>query len=488
MTSSNLYSTELTAFLNEVLAFANRIQCEKMFPVHNPANGEKIAEIPDCGAEEAIAAIASAKCAFPSWSARTAKERSGVMRRWHKLILDHQHVLGELLTLEQGKPISEAVSEIAFGANFVEWFAEEGKRVYGDIVPTHAPDKRCLVLKQPIGVVGAITPWNFPNGMVTRKASPALAAGCTIVIKPSEDTPLSAVALAMLAEQAGFPNGVLSIVPASRPDVIGAVLTSSSDIQKLSFTGSTRVGKILMRQCADTVKKVSLELGGNAPFIVFDDADIEAAVAGAMATKFRNAGQTCISANRIYVQSSVMEKFSKRFAEAVALLRVGDGIDPATKIGPLINANAVEKVRGLVSDALAKGAKSIHSPPLIELQGNYFPPTILTDVTADMNIAEAEIFGPVAPLFAFESEKEVVEAANETRYGLAAYFWSRDIGRIWRVAEALEYGMVGVNEALSSNEAAPFGGVKESGIGREGSRYGIDEYVEIKYVALGGLG
>jgi succinate-semialdehyde dehydrogenase/glutarate-semialdehyde dehydrogenase len=391
------------------------------------------------------------------------------------------------LTLEQGKPLAEARGEILFGANFVEWFAEEAKRVYGDIVPTHAVDKRCLVLKQPIGVVGAITPWNFPSGMVTRKVAPALAAGCTIVVKPAEDTPLSALALAVLAEEAGLPAGVMTIVTASHAAEVAGVLTASPDVRKLSFTGSTRVGKLLMRQCADTVKKLSLELGGNAPFIVFDDADLDAAVAGAIATKFRNAGQTCVSANRIYVQAGVIHAFAERYAGAIAALAVGPGLAQGVQVGPLINAAAVAKVDGLVQDALAKGAVASLGGGLHALGGNFYQPTLLSGITADMAIAHAEIFGPVAALTPFDTEAEVIALANDTPYGLAAYFWSRDLGRVFRVGEALEYGMVGANEVLTSNEATPFGGIKESGVGREGSRYGIEDFVEIKYLALGGI-
>ncbi|KKC26117.1 succinate-semialdehyde dehydrogenase [Sphingomonas sp. SRS2] len=471
--------------LREALDFA-RPACAS-FAVFDPSNGAHIADVPDHGAEATEAAIAEAKAAFRPWSKRTAKDRAAILRRWHGLIVDNADALGEILTLEQGKPLAEARGEILFGANFVEWFAEEGKRIYGDVVPNHAPDKRCIVLKQPIGVVAAITPWNFPSGMITRKVSPALAAGCTIVVKPAEDTPLSALALAVLAERAGLPAGVMSIVTAAKAAIVAGVLTASPDIRKLSFTGSTRVGKLLMSQCADTVKKLSLELGGNAPFIVFNDADIDAAVAGAIICKFRNAGQTCVSANRIYVQAGIIEEFSERLAADAAKLIVGGGRDSGTTIGPLINAAAVMKVEGLLQDALAKGAKALQGGGRHVLGGNYLEPTVLSGATPDMQIASEEIFGPVAAIYSFADEDDVVRIANDTRYGLAAYFWARDIGRIWRVAEALEFGMVGVNEVLSSNEGAPFGGVKESGIGREGSRYGIDDFVEIKYVALGGL-
>jgi succinate-semialdehyde dehydrogenase / glutarate-semialdehyde dehydrogenase len=459
----------------------------RTFAVVNPANGAHIADVADRNGDDMHAAIASAKAAFPAWSARTAKERGAILRRWHGLVVDQADVLAEILTLEQGKPLAEARGEILFGANFIEWFAEEAKRVYGDIVPAHAPDKRCLVLKQPVGVVGAITPWNFPSGMITRKVAPALAAGCTIVVKPAEDTPLSALALAVLAADAGLPEGVMTVVTAAHAAEVACVLTASPDVRKLSFTGSTRVGKLLMRQCADTVKKLSLELGGNAPFIVFEDADLDAAVAGAMATKFRNAGQTCVSANRIYVQSGVMAAFAQKYAVAVRALNIGDGFEGGTQIGPLINAAAVEKVDSLVQDALGKGAVAVLGGGRHGRGGNFYAPTILTGVLPEMDIAHAEIFGPVAPLTPFETEAEVIARANDTPYGLAAYFWSRDIGRVFRVAEALEYGMVGANEVLTSNEGTPFGGIKESGMGREGSRYGIEDFVEIKYLALGGI-
>ncbi len=462
-------------------------KASRTFPVLNPANGTHIADVADQGADDMRAAIANAKAAFPGWSARTAKERGSILRRWHGLVVENADALGEILTLEQGKPLAEARGEILFGANFIEWFAEEAKRVYGDIVPAHAPDKRCLVLKQPIGVVGAITPWNFPSGMITRKVAPALAAGCTIVVKPAEDTPLSALALAVLARDAGLPDDAMQIVTAAKAAEVAEVMTTSPDVRKLSFTGSTRVGKLLMRQCADTVKKMSLELGGNAPFIVFEDADLDAAVAGAMATKFRNAGQTCVSANRIYVQSGIIEIFAKKYADAVRALNIGDGFEANAQIGPLINAAAVEKVESLVQDAVEKGAVAVLGGARHERGGNFYAPTILTGIRPDMEIAHAEIFGPVAPLTPFETEAEVIARANDTPYGLAAYFWSRDIGRVFRVAEALEYGMVGANEVLTSNEGAPFGGVKESGIGREGSRYGIEDFVEIKYLALGGI-
>ena len=485
MTQTLPISPTAIALLDRALALG--APASATFAVLNPADGSHVADVADRSADDMRTAIRAAKAAFPAWSARTAKERGAVLRRWHGLILEHQHALAEILTLEQGKPLAEARGEILFGANFVEWFAEEAKRVYGDIVPAHAPDKRCLVLKQPIGVVGAITPWNFPSGMVTRKVSPALAAGCTIIVKPAEDTPLSALALAVLAEEAGLPEGVMTIVTAAHAPAVAEVLTASPDVRKLSFTGSTRVGKLLMRQCADTVKKLSLELGGNAPFIVFDDADLDAAVAGAIATKFRNAGQTCVSTNRIYVQSGVIDSFAERYATAIRALVVGDGFAEGTTVGPLINAAAVTKVDGLVQDALAKGATAMLGGAAHARGGNFYQPTVLSGITRDMEIAQAEIFGPIAPLMPFETEAEAIALANDTPYGLAAYFWSRDIGRVFRVGEALEYGMVGANEVLTSNEGAPFGGVKESGVGREGSRYGIEDFVEIKYLALGGI-
>ena len=466
---------------------SNFVKSTKTFAVTNPVDGSHIADVADMGASETKSAIAAAKAAMPAWAAKTAKERANILRAWFNLIMENQEQLAHLLTLEQGKPLAEAMGEIAYGASFIEWFAEEGKRIYGDIIPSHGADKRILVLKQPIGVVAAITPWNFPNAMITRKVGPALAAGCTAVVKPAEDTPLSALALALLAEQAGLPSGVLDIVPTRDAAPVAKVLTDHVDVKKLSFTGSTRVGKLLMKECANTVKKVSLELGGNAPFIVFEDADLDAAVVGAMMSKYRNAGQTCVCANRILVQSSVMDEFSAKLKIAVEALSVGDGMTSGVTTGPLINPAAVAKVQGLVQDALSKGAKAVIGGDVHALGGNFYQPTILTGVTPDMDIAHAEIFGPVAPLFSFEDEAEALSMANDTPYGLAAYFYARDMGRVWRVAEALEYGIVGINEGIISTEAAPFGGVKESGVGREGSKYGIDDYVEIKYLCMGGL-
>ena len=410
-----------------------------------------------------------------------------MLRRWYELILANQEDLARLMTLEQGKPLAEARGEVAYGAAFIEWFAEEGKRVYGDVIPAPTADKRLVVIKQAVGVTAAITPWNFPIAMITRKVGPALAAGCTSVVKPAEATPLSALALAELGERAGIPKGVLNIVTTARPAAVGEELTSNPTVRKLSFTGSTPVGKRLMAQCADTVKKVSLELGGNAPFIVFNDADIDAAVRGAMVSKYRNAGQTCVCANRLIIQDGIYDLFAEKLAQAVQALQVGDGLEPDVQIGPLINAAALAKVETLVADALAKGARAVTGGTRHARGGNFFAPTVLTNVTPAMAFAQEEIFGPVAPLFRFSSDEEAVALANNTRYGLAAYFYSRDIGRVWRVAERLEYGMVGINEGMISNEVAPFGGVKESGVGREGSRYGIDEYLQIKYLCFGGM-
>ncbi|MFZ5608007.1 MAG: NAD-dependent succinate-semialdehyde dehydrogenase [Pseudomonadota bacterium] len=456
------------------------------FAVTNPATGKTIVHVPDCGALETKRAIAAARKAFPAWAAKTAKERATVLRRWHDLIMARQDELAALMTAEQGKPLAEARGEVAYAASFVEWFAEEAKRVYGDIIPGHSPDKRIVVLKQPIGVVGAITPWNFPAAMITRKVAPALAAGCTAVVKPAEATPLTALALAALAHEAGVPAGVFNVLTGDAV-AIGQTLCASPDVAKISFTGSTEVGKILLRQSADTVKKLSLELGGNAPFIVFEDADLTAAVAGAIMSKYRNSGQTCVCANRIYVQAKIYNAFARKLAKAVGGLRVGDGLKGASDQGPLIDKAAVRKVESHVRDAVKKGAKVLVGGKRHKLGGNFFEPTVLTGVTPSMKVSREETFGPVAPLIAFEGEEEVVKLANDTRFGLAAYFYTRDLARAWRVSEALEYGIVGLNTGLISTEVAPFGGVKESGLGREGSKYGIDEYVEIKYLCLGGL-
>ncbi|TWA76518.1 succinate semialdehyde dehydrogenase [Azospirillum brasilense] len=457
----------------------------KTFAVTNPATGEELARVADVGAEETRQAINAADAALPAWRAKTAKERAAILRRWFELIMAAQEDLAVLMTLEQGKPLAEARGEVAYGASFIEWFAEEGKRVYGDVIPSFAGNKRIVVLKEPIGVVAAITPWNFPNAMITRKVGPALAAGCTIVVKPAEDTPLSALALAELAERAGVPAGVFNIVTGSDPVAIGGELTASPIVRKLSFTGSTEVGKILMRQSADTVKKVSLELGGNAPFIVFDDADLDEAVKGALASKYRNSGQTCVCANRLLVQAGVYDAFAAKLAEAVRQIRVGNGMEAGITQGPMINGQAVEKVEELMGDALAKGATVALGGKRHGLGGTFFEPTILTGVTTEMRVAREEIFGPVAPLFKFETEADAIRMANDTEFGLAAYFYSRDIGRVWRVAEQLEYGMVGINEGILSTEVAPFGGIKQSGIGREGSKYGVEDFLEIKYLCVG---
>lgn len=455
--------------------------------VRNPSTGAEIDQVPDLGAAETERAIAAAAAALPAWGAKTAKERATVLRRWHDLILANQEDLAILMTMEQGKPLTESRGEVAYGASFIEWFAEEGKRVYGEVIPAPTADKRLVVIKQPVGVTAAITPWNFPIAMITRKVAPALAAGCTSVVKPAEATPLSALALAELATRAGIPPGVLNIVTTARPAIVGEVLTASPLVRKLSFTGSTPVGKRLMAQCASTVKRLSLELGGNAPFIVFDDADLDAAVRGAMASKYRNAGQTCVCTNRLLVQDGVYDAFAAKLVEAVNALKVDDGLESGTQIGPLINQAAVLKVELLVADAIAKGAKVLLGGSRHGRGGNFYAPTVLADVTPAMNVAQEEIFGPVAPIFRFKTDDEAVQMANDTCYGLASYFYSRDIGRVWRIAERLEYGMVGINEGLVSNEVAPFGGVKESGIGREGSHHGIDEYLELKYLCFGGL-
>lgn len=458
-----------------------------IFDITNPATGEVITAVTDCNSEEAIAAVEAAERALPEWRGRTAKDRAAILRRWFDLIMANQGDLAVLMTAEQGKPLKESMGEIAYGGSFIEWFAEEGKRTYGDVIPSHQSGKRIIVIKQPIGVVGAITPWNFPNAMIARKAGPALAAGCTFVVKPAKQTPLSALALAELGERAGIPSGVFNIVPASKPAPIGDVLTGHPAVRKFTFTGSTGVGKRLMAQCAETVKKVSLELGGNAPFIVFDDADLDAAVAGAMASKYRNTGQTCVCANRFLIQDSVYDAFAAKLAKAVAGLKVGNGLEGDVDQGPLIDEAALEKVEALVANAKSGGARVLAGGDRHALGRTYYQPTLLTEVTPEMDMAREEIFGPVAPLFRFSTEEDAVSLANATEYGLAAYFYARDIGRLWRVAESLEYGMVGINEGIISTEVAPFGGVKESGIGREGSRYGIEEYMEIKYLLMGGL-
>ena len=452
--------------------------------VTDPATGARLGTIPKMGAAETRRAVAAAAAALPAWKALTAKERAGRLRKWFELLMANQEDLAQLMTAEQGKPLAESRGEIGYAASFIEWFAEEGKRIYGDTIPAHAADKRIVVLKEPIGVCAAITPWNFPAAMITRKAGPALAAGCTMVLKPASQTPYSALALAVLAERAGIPAGVLNVVTGSAGE-IGGELTANPVVRKLSFTGSTEIGCQLMAQCAPTVKKVSLELGGNAPFIVFDDADLDAAVDGAIASKYRNAGQTCVCANRLLVQDGVYEAFAEKLAAKVAQLKVGPGTGEGVTIGPLIDDKAVAKVEELLGDALGKGAKLVTGGQRHALGGSFFEPTLVTGVTPAMRMAKEEIFGPVAPLFRFSTEAEAIAMANDTEFGLAAYFYARDLGRVWRVGEALEYGIVGINTGLISTEVAPFGGVKHSGTGREGSKYGIEDYLEIKYLCMG---
>ncbi len=458
----------------------------EVIEVNNPATGEIIGTVPSLKAKETRGAIEAANAAWGEWRSKTGKERCNILRKWYNLMMENQEDLAILMTTEQGKPLAESRGEIAYAASFIEWFGEEAKRIYGDVINHPLPGKRIVVLKQPIGVVASITPWNFPAAMITRKCAPALAAGCPVVIRPASYTPFSALALAELAHQAGIPKGVLNVItgPAS---VQGKELTSNPIVRKLSFTGSTEIGKKLMQQCAGTVKKVSLELGGNAPFIVFDDADLDAAVQGALASKYRNTGQTCVCANRILVQDSVYDSFAKKLVEAAKQLKVGNGLEDGMQQGPLIDMRAVEKVEEHIADATSKGAKVIAGGKRHKLGGTFFEPTVLADVTTDMLVTNDETFGPVAPLFRFKNEDEAIEMANATQYGLASYFYARDMGRIWRVSEALEYGIVGINEGIISNEVAPFGGIKESGIGREGSKYGIDDFVEIKYLCMGGV-
>jgi succinate-semialdehyde dehydrogenase/glutarate-semialdehyde dehydrogenase len=453
--------------------------------VTNPATHGKIGTVPNMGAAETRRAIEAAHAAFPAWAAKTAKERAAILRRWYELMLANQEDLAILMTAEQGKPLAESKGEIAYAASFIEWFAEEGKRIYGDVIPPHQADKRIIVMRQPVGVVAAITPWNFPAAMITRKAGPALAAGCTFVCKPATQTPYSALAMAELGARAGIPPGVLNIVTGTAAAEIGGELTSNPMVRKLTFTGSTGVGKKLMAQCADTMKKVSFELGGNAPFIVFEDADLDAAVAGAITSKYRNTGQTCVCANRLYVQSSVYDAFARKLVDAVAKLRVGDGLKGPTEQGPLIDSKALAKVEEHIADAVSKGGQIAFGGKRHALGGTFFQPTIVTNVTSEMLMAREETFGPVAPLFRFETEAEVVRMANDTEFGLASYFYTRDLSRAFRVAEALEYGIVGLNTGLISTEVAPFGGIKESGSGREGSKYGILDYTELKYLCVG---
>lgn len=459
----------------------------KKIDVTNPANGQVIGTVPALGRAETADAIKSAETAQKQWAATPAKQRGQILRRWFELMMEHQDDLGRIMTAEQGKPFPEAKGEVAYGASFVEFFAEEARRIYGETIPSPWPNARIVAIKQPVGVVAAITPWNFPNAMITRKAGPALAAGCAFVVKPAAETPFSALALAELAERAGIPKGVFSVITGPARE-IGAEMTLNPIVRALSFTGSTEIGKLLMAQCATTVKKVGLELGGNAPFIVFDDADLDAAVAGAMASKYRNAGQTCVCANRLLVQEGVYDAFAEKLAKAVTTLKVGDGFGEGVTTGPLINAAAVDKVEEHVTDALKKGGKIITGGKRHTLGGTFYEPTVIRDVTTDMLIAREETFGPVAPLFRFKTEEEAIRMANDTEFGLACYFYTRDIGRVWRVGEALEYGIVGINEGIISTAEAPFGGVKESGIGREGSLHGVEEYTEIKYMLMGGLG
>ncbi len=455
--------------------------------VTNPASGATLGTVPKVGRDETRRAIEAAGNAWPAWRKKTAKERAGLLRKWNDLILENTEDLAKLMTAEQGKPLAESKGEVVYGASFVEWFAEEGKRMYGDMIPTYAPDRRIVVVKEPVGVVAAITPWNFPIAMITRKCAPALAAGCPVVVKPASATPYCALALAELAARAGIPAGVFNVVTGGSRDV-GGELTGNPIVRKLSFTGSTSVGKTLIEQCAGTVKKVSMELGGNAPFIVFDDADIDAAVEGAMASKFRNTGQTCVCANRILVQDGVYDAFTEKLAKAVeANLKVGNGMDDGITTGPLIDMAAVEKVEEHIQDAVSHGARVVVGGSRHELGGSYFQPTLVADVTSDMKVSTEETFGPLAPVFRFTGEDEAIRMANDTEFGLAAYFYSRDVGRCWRVGEALEYGLIGINAGVISTEIAPFGGYKESGLGREGSHYGLDEFVEVKYMCMAGV-
>jgi len=454
--------------------------------VTNPASGKVIGTVPKMGAAETRRAIEAANAAWPAWRAKTAKERATILRKWFDLMMANQDDLGQIMTTEQGKPLAEAKGEVAYAASFIEWFAEEGKRIYGDTIPQHQADKRIVVLKEPIGVVACITPWNFPAAMITRKAGPALAAGCPVVIKPASATPFSALALCELGERAGIPKGILNVVTGGAREV-GGEMTGNPIVRKLSFTGSTEIGKVLMQQCAATVKKVSMELGGNAPFIVFDDADLDAAVEGAIASKYRNAGQTCVCANRLLVQDGVYDEFAAKLSQAVSGLRVGDGMQSGVSQGPLIDMQAVAKVEEHIQDAVSKGARVVVGGKRHALGGSFFEPTVLADVTTRMAVAREETFGPVAPLFRFKTDAEAVAMANDTEFGLAAYFFSRDITRIWKTSEGLEYGIVGINTGIISTEVAPFGGMKESGIGREGSKYGIDDFLEVKYLCIGGI-
>ena len=471
-------------YINGIFTSGNS---NKTFDVNDPSTGELIVKLPDMGISETKDAINAAHKAQKSWAAKTGKERSTILRNWFNLMMENKDDLAKILTAEMGKPLAEALGEITYGASFVEWFAEEAKRVYGDTIPSHQEDKRIVVIKQPIGVVGAITPWNFPNAMITRKVAPALAVGCSVVLRPPTLTPLSALALAYLAQEAGIPAGVFNIVMGTDSSGMGKELCSNELVRKITFTGSTEVGRILMRQCSDQIKKVSLELGGNAPFIVFDDADIDEAVSGAMISKYRNAGQTCVCANRIYVQENIYEEFSKKLAEATRAMKVGNGFDDGVTTGPLIDQQALEKVEEHIEDAVSKGASILSGGTRSNLGGTFYNPTVLTDVTSSMKVAKEETFGPIAPLFKFDTVENVIEAANDTEFGLAAYFYAKDLSKVWKVAEALEYGIVGINTGLISTEVAPFGGIKQSGLGREGSKYGIDDFLEIKYLCMSGI-
>lgn len=479
---------DITLFRQQCYIAGNWVDADSSatIDVTNPATDKVLGTIPKMEDAETRRAIESAERAWPEWRAKTGKERGAIIRRWHDLMLENQDDLARIMTMEQGKPLAESKGEIAYAASFLEWFSEEAKRVYGDVIPGHQTDKRIVVVKQPVGVVATVTPWNFPAAMITRKAGPAFAAGCPVVAKPATQTPFSALALAELAERAGVPKGVFSVITGSA-SAIGGEMTSNRAVRKMSFTGSTEVGKLLLQQCANTVKKVSMELGGNAPFIVFDDADLDAAVEGAMLSKFRNTGQTCVCANRILVQDNVYDVFAQKLAIAVQTLKVGNGLDEGTSQGPMIDMSAVEKVEEHIADALEKGASLAAGGSRHPLGGTYFQPTVLTNVTSSMKVSHEETFGPLAPLFRFHEEDEAVAIANDTEFGLAAYFFARDIGRVWRVAEALESGMVGVNTGMISTEVAPFGGIKESGLGREGSKYGVDEFCEIKYICMGGI-
>ena len=485
----------MTLFLNDpkllkTRAYINGQWCDAdsgaTLAVTNPATGDAITDVAKAGAAETRRAIEAADVAMTSWRQTPAKTRAQILRRWFDLVMAHQEDLAIIMTAEQGKPLAESRGEVAYGASYIEWFSEQAKRIDGDVIPSPGPDKRIVCIKQPVGVVAAITPWNFPNAMITRKAAPALAAGCTVVIKPASETPLSALALAELAERAGIPAGVLNVVVGSSSD-IGGELTANPIVRKLTFTGSTPVGKMLQEQCAATLKKTSMELGGNAPFIVFDDADIDAAVQGALISKYRNSGQTCVCSNRLLVQSSIAEEFTARLAEATTALKLGNGMEDGVNLGPLVNQKAVNDVEDLVQRSIEAGAKLVLGGARSDLGPCFYQPTILTGVTADMPVFRNEIFGPVAPVVTFDTEEEAIAIANDTEFGLASYFYTRDIGRVWRVSEALEYGIVGINEGIISNEMAPFGGVKESGSGREGSKYGIEDYLEIKYILMGGL-